>query len=40
MVKALGGGHFEISFPENIRMMRIYTIGGMQMMESITKKLR
>lgn len=37
-VKALGGGHFEISFPENIRMMRIYTIGGMQMMEKYYKE--
>lgn len=38
VVKALGGGHFEISFPENIRMMRIYTIGGMQMMEKYYKE--
>ena len=38
VVRALGGGHFEISFPENIRMMRIYTIGGMQMMEKYYKE--
>lgn len=38
VVKALGGGHFEISFPEIIRMMRIYTIGGMQMMEKYYKE--
>lgn len=37
VVKALGGGHFEISF-RNIRMMRIYTIGGMQMMEKYYKE--
>jgi len=33
VVKALGGGHFEIGFPENVRMMRVYAVGGMQMME-------
>lgn len=33
IVKAMGGGHFELYFPETIRMVRIYEIGGMQMME-------
>lgn len=33
VVKALGGGHFQIQFPENVRMMRVYAIAGMQMME-------
>lgn len=36
-IKALGGGHFEIGFPETIRMIRIYEIGGMQMMEKFYK---
>lgn len=36
-IKALGGGHFEIGFPETIRMIRIYEIGGMQMMEKYYK---
>ncbi len=38
VVKALGGGHFEISFHENIRMMRVYAIDGMQMMEKYYKE--
>lgn len=33
VVTGIGGGHFEISFPENIRMMRVYHMNGMQMME-------
>ncbi len=38
VVKALGGGHFEISFHENIRMMRVYAIDGMQMMGKYYKE--
>lgn len=38
VVKALGGGHFEIGFPENIRMMRVYALAGMQMMEKYYKE--
>lgn len=38
IVKALGGGHFEIAFPESVRMMRVYAIGGMQMMEKYYKE--
>lgn len=38
MVKALGGGHFEVDFPENISMVRVYEIGGMQMMEKYYKE--
>lgn len=33
VVKKIGGGHFEIAFPENVRMMRVYGMNGMQMME-------
>ncbi|MBD5329426.1 MAG: hypothetical protein HDS03_06045 [Bacteroides sp.] len=28
VVKSLGGGHFEITFPETIRMMRVYSLDG------------
>lgn len=28
VVKSLGGGHFEITFPETIRLMRIYSLDG------------
>lgn len=38
IVKALGGGHFEIAFPESVRMMRVYAVGGMQMMEKYYKE--
>ena len=38
VVKALGGGHFEIAFPESVRMMRVYAVGGMQMMEKYYKE--
>lgn len=38
VVKALGGGHFEIRFPENVRMMRVYALDGMQMMEKYFKE--
>lgn len=40
MVKSIGGGHFEITYPENIRMMRIYAVSGMQMMEKYFKETR
>lgn len=38
VVKARGGGHFEIAFPESVRMMRVYAVGGMQMMEKYYKE--
>ena len=28
VVKSLGGGHFEITFPENVRLMRVYGLNG------------
>lgn len=28
IVKSLGGGHFEITFPETVRMMRVYSLDG------------
>lgn len=28
IVKSLGGGHFEITFPETVRMMRVYGMNG------------
>lgn len=37
VVKSLGGGHFEISFPESVRMMRVYALNGMQVMEKYYK---
>lgn len=38
IVKSIGGGHFEITFPESIRMMRIYAMSGMQVMEKYYKE--
>lgn len=38
VVKALGGGHFEIAFPEGVRMMRVYALAGMQVMEKYYKE--
>ncbi len=29
VVKSLGGGHFEISFPESISLMKVYSLNGM-----------
>lgn len=40
VVKSIGDGHFEITYPENIRMMRIYAVSGMQMMEKYFKETR
>ena len=33
IVKSLGGGHFEISFPENVNLMRVYGLDGSMGME-------
>lgn len=33
VINVIGGGHFEISFPENIKLMRVYAMNGMQTME-------
>lgn len=38
MVSALGGAHFAISFPENIRMMRVYDMQGARKLEKYYKK--
>ncbi|MDE6682183.1 MAG: hypothetical protein K2J87_02010 [Muribaculaceae bacterium] len=28
VIKSLGGGHFEITFPESVKMMRVYGMNG------------
>lgn len=33
VVTTIGGGHYSIAFPEDMKMMRIYALNGMQMME-------
>ena len=37
VINALGGGHFEIRFPETVKMMRVYALNGMQMIEKYYK---
>lgn len=38
IVKSLGGGHFEITFPEDIRLMRVYGMNGGMGMERYFKE--
>ncbi len=37
IVKSHGGGHFEIKFPESVKMMRVYSLSGIQVMEKYYK---
>jgi len=38
VVTPLGGGHFQISFPENVKMMRVYSMGGALVEEKYYKE--
>lgn len=38
VVRSSAAGHFAICFPERIRMMRVYSMGGMQMLEKYFKE--
>ncbi|MDE6340224.1 MAG: Spi family protease inhibitor [Muribaculaceae bacterium] len=37
VINVIGGGHFEITYPESIKMMRVYALNGMQMLEKYYK---